>query len=250
MSFYSQGGLCPSIHHRSHDQGGLVKGGLCLSVQRDLCPGESLSRGVSVRGASAQGGGWRSVFGISVRGEVSVWGVSVLRVSVRGSLSREVSVWGLCPGRSLSRGVSVQGGLYLGRGSLSEGSLSRRRSLSRRKSLSRRRSMSCGNTEKRDYKKERIRYQSIWGVPVREVSVWGCLSWGPGPEGLCPGGSLSRGVSVRGVSVQTETPPCMVMRRQYASYWNAFFSVMYSVHLWLKLHSAAKLGQNTHVCHK
>ena len=31
-----RGGLCPSIHYRSHDQGGLCPGGLC---QGGLCPG-------------------------------------------------------------------------------------------------------------------------------------------------------------------------------------------------------------------
>ena len=67
-------GLCPSMHHRSHDQrvsvrGGSVRGGLCLSTRvfvqgslrgslsrgsllngGGLCPRGSLSRGVSVRG--------------------------------------------------------------------------------------------------------------------------------------------------------------------------------------------------------
>ena len=61
-----------------------------------LCPGESLSRGVSVRGVSVQG--------FSVQGE---------------STSRGVSVRGLCPGGSLSRGslsrgVSFQGDLCQG----------------------------------------------------------------------------------------------------------------------------------------
>ena len=51
------GGLCPSMHHRSHDWG--VSGG--VSVQRGLCPGGlcpggSLSKGVSVWGVSVQGG--------------------------------------------------------------------------------------------------------------------------------------------------------------------------------------------------
>ena len=48
-----RGGLCPSMHHRSHDQGVPVQG-------RDLCPGGSLSGsglgGVSVQGVSVQGG--------------------------------------------------------------------------------------------------------------------------------------------------------------------------------------------------
>ena len=65
------------VFHRSlsvHRGWGLYPGG--VSVHRGLCPGESLSRGVSVQ-----------------------W----------GSLSRGVSVQGsLCPGESLSRGVSVR----------------------------------------------------------------------------------------------------------------------------------------------
>ena len=46
--------LCPSMHHRSHDQGGLCPGGLCLGG--GLCPGwglcperKGLCPGVSVR---------------------------------------------------------------------------------------------------------------------------------------------------------------------------------------------------------
>ena len=45
-------GLCPSIHYRSHDQGGLCPGGSLsrgVSVQGGLCPGGSLSWGVSLR---------------------------------------------------------------------------------------------------------------------------------------------------------------------------------------------------------
>ena len=115
--------------------------GLCLSRGGGLglCPGGSLSRGVSVPG---------------------------------GSLSR-----GLCP-----RGVSVQEGLCPG-GSLSRGSLSR---------------------------------GSLSGVLCPEGGI--CPR-----GGLCPGrgvylqagGSLSRGVSVR------ETPHTVTSGR-YASYWNAF----------------------------
>ena len=61
------------------------------------------------------------------------------------------------------------------------------------------------------------------GVSVREslsrgVSVWGVSVSVQGD--LCPGGSLSRGVSVR------ETP-CMVTSGWYASYWNAFLFVKY-----------------------
>ena len=91
-----------------------------ISVQRgSLCPGESLCAGDLCPGRS-------------LSREVPVQGVSV-----RGSLSREVSVQGglcpgrflsrgslsgdLCPGRSLSREVSIQGVSF--RGSLSRGSL-------------------------------------------------------------------------------------------------------------------------------
>ena len=57
-------GLCPSMHHRSHDQGGLCPGGSlsggCLSmgvsVQGSFCLGGSLSRGVSVLGSLRLGG--------------------------------------------------------------------------------------------------------------------------------------------------------------------------------------------------
>ena len=59
------------------------------------------------------------------------------------------------------------------------------------------------------------------GVSFQGVSVQG---------DLCPGGSLSRGVSVQGVSLivtpLTKTPR-MVKGGPYASYWNAFlFEVM------------------------
>ena len=39
QEFCPPGGLCPSMHHRSHDQGGLCPGGLSLgfSVQGGLC---------------------------------------------------------------------------------------------------------------------------------------------------------------------------------------------------------------------
>ena len=62
------GGLCPSMHHRLHDQGvsvcgglcpgglcpgGLCPGGLCL---RGLCPG-GLCLGGLCLGVSVQGGG-------------------------------------------------------------------------------------------------------------------------------------------------------------------------------------------------
>ena len=66
-SVHGRGGLCSSMHHRSHDQGGLCPrgGGLCtgesllggweslsrgwVSVHGGLCSGGSLSKGVSVR---------------------------------------------------------------------------------------------------------------------------------------------------------------------------------------------------------
>ena len=69
---FTGGGLCPSMHHRSHDQRGVS--------------GESLSRGVSVQGGLCPG--FLCPGGLCPGGSLS-----------RGSLSR----------RSLSRGVSVQG---------------------------------------------------------------------------------------------------------------------------------------------
>ena len=42
--FTGGGGLCPSMHHRSHDQ--VCLGGLCPG---GLCPGGSLSGRVSIR---------------------------------------------------------------------------------------------------------------------------------------------------------------------------------------------------------
>ena len=115
--------LCPSMHHRSHDQGGLCPGGslsMGVSVQGSLSRGvsvqgvsvqESLSRGVSVQEESLSKGGL--CLGVSVQG-VSVHGVLCPGFSVQESLSRGVYVWGslsggLCPGGSLS------GGSLLGR---------------------------------------------------------------------------------------------------------------------------------------
>ena len=122
------GGLCPSMHHRSHDKVGLCPGGsLCSGV----CPGRSLSGG-SLSGGSLS----RREF--PVQGEVSVQGVSVWGLCPGGSLSggslsmgevsvQGVSVWGLCS-EDLCLGVSVQGeglcpgGLFPG-GSMSRGFL-------------------------------------------------------------------------------------------------------------------------------
>ena len=80
------GGVCPSMHRRSHDQGGLCPGSLSrgvsvwrVSIQGHFCQGGSLSGGVSVQG------------GLCPRGSMS-----------GGSLSRRVS------GGSLSRGISVR----------------------------------------------------------------------------------------------------------------------------------------------
>ena len=63
------GCLCPSMHHRSHDRGVSVKGGLCPggSLSRgslsgrslcpgSLCPGVSLSEGLCLGGVSVLGG--------------------------------------------------------------------------------------------------------------------------------------------------------------------------------------------------
>ena len=55
-----RGGLCPNMHHRSHDQGGLCPGG--LSVQWGSLSGGSLSGGV-----------WASVWG-SLSRSISVQG--------------------------------------------------------------------------------------------------------------------------------------------------------------------------------
>ena len=105
---------------------------------------------------------------------------SQVSVCLRGSL-------GLCPGRSLSRGVPLQG----------EGVSLRGISVS-------------------------VQRLSVLGglCPVqRGVSLQG-VSVGGG--GLCPGGSLfgGRGSLSRGVSVQGDLPT--VTSGRYASYWNAF----------------------------
>ena len=79
------GGLCPSMHHRSHDQGR----SLCreTSVQGDLCAG-----GLCAGGSLCRGSLWSG--GLCAGGSLS-WGG---HLSTGGSLSS---------GGSLSRGVSV-----------------------------------------------------------------------------------------------------------------------------------------------
>ena len=88
------GGLCPSMHYRSHDQGGLCLGGSLykgvsvwgISVQGGLCPGGSLSRGGSVQGGLCPGG--------ALSRGVSVQGVSLSRgVSVRETPRTVTSGW-------------------------------------------------------------------------------------------------------------------------------------------------------------
>ena len=93
---YRTGGLCPG----GSLLGGLCWGDLCLGVivQGSLSERGSLSRGVSVGGNLCLCLGGNLCLGglcpgyVSVRGRVSVWGVSVRGVSVRGSLRREGSV--------------------------------------------------------------------------------------------------------------------------------------------------------------
>ena len=108
-----------------------------------------------------------------------------------GSLSRGVSVWGgLCLRGSLSRGVSVQGisvqGVLCLKGSLCpEGFLSRRVSV---QGGSVQGNLCPGGSLSRGF--------SVW----RGVSVQG---------GFCPGGSLSRGSLSRGSL--SGRPPCMVI---------------------------------------
>ena len=78
------GGLCPSMHHRSHDRGifvqkGSLSGGLCPG-RGGLCPLRSLSTGVSVKR------------GVSVQWGLCLGGLYLEGLDPGGSLSREVSV--------------------------------------------------------------------------------------------------------------------------------------------------------------
>ena len=99
QEFCPQGGLCPSMHHRSHDWGSQSR---AASVQGSLCPGESLSNGGLCPGVSV----WGSLFrGVSVQGHLCPGGLCPVGLCPGGSLSRKVSVQeGLCPGGYLSRG--------------------------------------------------------------------------------------------------------------------------------------------------
>ena len=127
--FTGWGGLCPSMHHRLHDQASLSRRGLCL--WRSLSRG-SLSGGLCLGGFCLGVTVWGfSVWGFSVQGSLSRGSLS------RGSLSRGVSVWGYLSGGVclgvLCPDVSVQGGLCPGRslsGGLCQGSLCRGESLS------------------------------------------------------------------------------------------------------------------------
>ena len=132
-----------------------------------LCPVRSLSRGVSALRVSVQ---WGLCPGRSLSREIYLQGNSLSRVS----LSREISVQeGLCPGGSLSRGISVQvgplsmEGLYPG---VCPGGL-------------------CP------------------GVSVQGV-----------PGGICPVGCLSRRGSLSGSGL-CQGDSRMVTCRQYPSYW-------------------------------
>ena len=93
----------------------------------------------------------------SLGGSLSRSSLSRVHLCAGGSLCRGSLSGGLCPGRSQSRGISVQGA-SLSRGVSAQGVLCQ------------------------------------MGVSVcAGVSVWGSLSWRDSvPEGLCPGRSLSR----------------------------------------------------------
>ena len=166
-------GLCPSMHHRSHDRGFCVPGSMST---RSLSTG-SLSRGGSLSGGLCLGA---SVQGASVQGD-SVWGslskgslsraslsmvVSVQGVSVQGDLCLGVSVWESLSRGSLSWGLCLRGGLCPRGGH-------------------------CPGVSVPEW------VSVPEGVPVPEgVSVpEGSLSWGVSIRGLCPVG-LCPGVSV------------------------------------------------------
>ena len=86
------GSLCPSMHHRSHDQG--------VSVHEGLCPrGVSVRGSLSMEGVSVHGGESLSIEGVSVHGRdlrpwkrLAVPGVSVRGVSVQGVSVRETLI--------------------------------------------------------------------------------------------------------------------------------------------------------------
>ena len=91
-----------------------------VSLQGGLCPGGSLSQGISVwRGVSVQR---VPVWGVSVQG-VSVLGICLvglcLGISVKGSLSRGSLSWGLCLGDLCPVGSLSRGGGSVCRGRVS-----------------------------------------------------------------------------------------------------------------------------------
>ena len=162
------GCLCPSMHHRSHDQGGLCSGG---SLSRgflsrgNLCPRGSLSRGSVSRGGGSvsRGEGSLSRGGGSLSRGVSVQSVK-RGLCPGGSLSRGLCLGGLCPG-----GVSVQeclcsgGGIYLSRGVLCPGGLCPgRESLSREGGLCQ--GVSVQGVSVTETPKKRSLYGNEWAV--------------------------------------------------------------------------------------
>ena len=218
-------GLCPE------GGGSLSRGRGSLSREEGLCPGEEglcPGEGISVQGVSVQGVSVQGVLcpgGSPTKGSLCLgWGVSVLRGLCPGgpcligslsrwSLSLGVSVQGdLCPGVSVQgrrvsiqgKGIcsgefSVQGGLHprgvsvWGVGSLSKGSLFRGVSVQGSPCL--RWSLSLGVSVKGGLcTGEGVSVQGRGLCPGEGVSVQGRGSLSRG-GGLCPGGSLSRGVS-------------------------------------------------------
>ena len=110
------GGLCPGGLYRAVS----VQGGLCLevslsrgslyrgSLSGNLCSGH-LCQGVLCLGASV----WGPLSGMSMSRGFSVQRGLFLRVSVKGFSVWGVSVWGPLSGMSMSRGFSVQRSLFL-----------------------------------------------------------------------------------------------------------------------------------------